>query len=664
MTGVELIVAALVAGATAGVTDTASDAVRDCYDGLKTPIARRLRSRKKAREALEAGEADPEKLKARISEDLAACGASSDEVILAVARRLLELRAGVATAAGPSTVYVEDNRGAAGTFNAPVAGTMSIHGPTGAFYGPVIMGSRAPAAWPRTVGVLPALADCFQHRALVDDLRNALAGSGGTAVLTAAHAGVLSGMGGVGKTQLAAHLAKELLDDGRIDLLIWVTATSRHAILERYAQAAVDIGAPGAEGRSVEHDAARFHAWLTTTNRRWLVVLDDLTEASHLKGLWPPATHAGRTVVTTRLRGAALAGSGRTTIPVGVFSAEEAEAYVRARLAGYPHLADDPAGVAEDLGYLPLALSQATAFIINEDVPCSEYRRRFADRRRRLDDLVPQPGELPDDYEHTVTASLHLSVEAADRTHPRGLALHLLRLASVLDPTGIPTGVFTTTAARRWLGGALTLPIDATTTAVSGTGDGADRELPIDREMVRTGLRVLHRFNLVTTDADAVRMHGLVQRTVRDQLSVAQAGAIAVAAADALLEVWPEVERDRTFCQILRSNVDSLYLHSHNTLLTSNAHKVLFRNINSRGAWGDFAGATKASEHLLKDTLRVLGPDHPATLITRHHLAYWRGMAGDPTRAITELEQLLTDRTRILGPDHPDTLNTRYALAF
>ena len=34
-------------------------------------------------------------------------------------------------------------------------------------------------------------------------------------------------------------------------------------------------------------------------------------------------------------------------------------------------------------------------------------------------------------------------------------------------------------------------------------------------------------------------------------------------------------------------------------------------------------------EQLLVDFLRVLGPDHPDTLTTRHNLVYWRGQAGD-----------------------------------
>jgi hypothetical protein len=52
---------------------------------------------------------------------------------------------------------------------------------------------------PRRVGVVPRLADCFQPRALVGDLADATA-EGGTAILTGTATRLLSGLGGVGKT--------------------------------------------------------------------------------------------------------------------------------------------------------------------------------------------------------------------------------------------------------------------------------------------------------------------------------------------------------------------------------------------------------------------------------------------------------------------------------
>jgi hypothetical protein len=46
------------------------------------------------------------------------------------------------------------------------------------------------------------------------------------------------------------------------------------------------------------------------------------------------------------------------------------------------------------------------------------------------------------------------------------------------------------------------------------------------------------------------------------------------------------------------------------------------------GRGGDAAGAAAATEKLLADCLRVLGPDHPRTLTVRSSLAGWRERAG------------------------------------
>ncbi|MFV2099447.1 tetratricopeptide repeat protein, partial [Micromonospora sp. LOL_014] len=65
-----------------------------------------------------------------------------------------------------------------------------------------------------------------------------------------------------------------------------------------------------------------------------------------------------------------------------------------------------------------------------------------------------------------------------------------------------------------------------------------------------------------------------------------------------------------------------------------------------RGEAGDAAGAVTAFEQLLADQLRVLGPDHPGTLTTRHNLALMRGKAGDAAGAVTAFDQVLADQLR------------------
>ncbi|MBL1069212.1 NB-ARC domain-containing protein, partial [Streptomyces sp. 7-21] len=262
---------------------------------------------------------------------------------------------------------------------------------------------------------------------------------------------LLVGMGGVGKSQLAARYARDVYEAGRVDVLLWVTAVSPEAVTDAYAHAAAQIlGADSTDPQA----AWRFRNWLElppgerqggpVAGARWLVVLDDVPDTSAVAGLWPPDVPHGRTVVTTRNQDASLL-SGRARVDVGLFSREQAVAYLTEKLArsGRVDEAGEVAGLAEDLGRLPLALAQVVPFMLNKGLDCAGYRRRLADRARTLTDVLPPQGGLPDQHSRTVAAAWDLSIELADEQSPKGLARPLLHLLSLLDPNGIPAPVLT-----------------------------------------------------------------------------------------------------------------------------------------------------------------------------------------------------------------------------
>jgi hypothetical protein len=116
MTGVELIVGALAAGASAGLTDATSAAINDAYAGLKARLGGRITDRD-AVAALDDVEVRPEGWQARLGDELARTGAAADEEILRAARHLLNL---IGTPAGGVSSTVSVNYGAVGAFNAPV----------------------------------------------------------------------------------------------------------------------------------------------------------------------------------------------------------------------------------------------------------------------------------------------------------------------------------------------------------------------------------------------------------------------------------------------------------------------------------------------------------------------------------------------------------------
>jgi hypothetical protein len=139
MTGVELIIAALVAGASAGTGDAAKAAVADAYQGLRNLLRDRLTGRGRAEEALDAVEVAPQTWTTDLASALADVQADRDETVLEAARRLLGHAdpAGSATGryridarharsvhVGNVTFNMPQNQGAAGTF----PGTVNIYG--------------------------------------------------------------------------------------------------------------------------------------------------------------------------------------------------------------------------------------------------------------------------------------------------------------------------------------------------------------------------------------------------------------------------------------------------------------------------------------------------------------------------------------------------------
>jgi predicted transcriptional regulator len=108
---------------------------------------------------------------------------------------------------------------------------------------------RTPPGRQVRVGAVPRAVGSFQDREVAAGLREA-AEQDGTVVLTQ----VLAGMGGVGKTQLAAAHARQAWREGA-GLMVWVNAASRDAIVAAYADAAHALRLPGAGSRPGGHGA-------------------------------------------------------------------------------------------------------------------------------------------------------------------------------------------------------------------------------------------------------------------------------------------------------------------------------------------------------------------------------------------------------------------------
>jgi DNA-binding SARP family transcriptional activator len=503
-------------------------------------------------------------------------------------------------------------------------------------------GAPAPSAgpWRLQVGSVPPAADGFQSRAAFPGpLELADSGAAGPPCW------ILSGLGGVGKTQITVDIARRLRDSGEAALLVWISAESRQAITGGYARALQEI--TGGPDPDAEAAARKFLDWLSATGHSWLIVLDNLADPGSVSELWPPETATGRVVVTTRRRDAALAGGRRRLIHVGPFTAAEARSYLAAKLASRPDLADGADQLAADLDYLPLALAQATAYLLDRELSCAGYRHRLA--ARRLADVLPESSSLPDDQRDSVAATWLLSVERANGLRPAGLARPVLELTSVLDPNGIPERVFTAAGATGYL--SATLP-----GAGAVTGDDS-----------RDALRCLQRLSMVTLQpADhgtVIRVHALVQRATRDHLTAAELARAVRACADALAGSWPAPGRQASLARSLLASAIALTAHDRGELCDGGTHPLLTRIGRSLGEAGSFRAADEHFGQLRATAAAILGAQHRDTLQAAQEQAYWRGMGGNPAGAAALGTELVADCSRALGPAHPDTLTARMYLA-
>ncbi|MGW4747446.1 tetratricopeptide repeat protein [Streptomyces sp. NPDC004290] len=467
-------------------------------------------------------------------------------------------------------------------------------------------------------------------------------------------------MGGVGKTQLAARFARSARAEGRAELLVWVSAVNRDAIELAYAQAARDVCAVTEEN---PHQAARmFIAWLQTTERFCLIVLDDVADPADVRGLWPPSRPQCQVVVTTRRRDSALRGQGRDFMEVGVFTERESVSYLVRKLDahGCRGRGDEILDLATDLGHLPLALAQAASYIADQGLRVPRYRELLADRRRVLSELVPDGGSLPDDHEEVLAAVWDLSVARADQLWPEGISRYLLALASVMNANGIPDAVLTSKPARSYLGICKYLMFEP-----EGPLDVQVPELSEDE--VLASLRSLHRLSLVSHSPyethGMVRVHPLVQRVARESVDEAHQEELAFFASLCILSSWSRDAEERDLRHVLCQNIDALSSSAFDSLWKVEAYEVLFHGADGHGHAGMYSTAISQWRTLWETATEILGRDHSDTLRCLRQLGFWQSRDRDFDNAFDTLMQAYSDLLRVEGPNDVETLIARSQLA-
>ena len=499
------------------------------------------------------------------------------------------------------------------------------------------------SSWPVRSGTVPPLASGYADRLeTAPDLAAALRPGAAVALVPdrAPGPGPAADPAGrdwrraSGKTQLAVALAESLWRSRKLDLLVWIEASSRASVLSGYAVATAAATGRG-QASSCESVAAQFLGWLGETSRSWLVVLDDLANPADLEGLWPTGP-AGRVLVTSA--DAAAIPRGMQVLPVGLFNSREAISHLMERLSANPGQRFGAIDLVSEMGLEPAALAQASAVIASSPMSCQNYREHFVRRRSQLTDSSGAPPPAG-------AVTWTLSWERADQFAPGGSVQSVLALAALLDGHGIPGTVLTAPAAVGYLTG----------------GDARAGSEP-----ARAALAALERVGLLTiapgTAPPTVLMSPVLQAALRAAMPDGMLDQATGVAADALLQAWPEAEPSGWPASGLRSCAAALRQIAGNRLWAGGCHPMLLRAGDSLDSARLTGPAVDHWRDLVATCDELLGPGHPHTILAGQRLAEALLAAGRPDDAVTWFQRLVDTQAVKLGPDHHDLIGARLRL--
>ncbi|MBF8184551.1 tetratricopeptide repeat protein [Nonomuraea sp. K274] len=237
----------------------------------------------------------------------------------------------------------------------------------------------------------PDVTDFTGRERIRQELRRYLCDASRNTVSIAA----VSGMGGIGKTALALHLAYEIraqFPGGQLYMDLHGTGTRTEPVdptevLSRFLRI---LGVGGDSIPPTLDERAELFRTLMS-DRRALIILDNATDAAHVMPVLPGSPSCA-VIITSRRSLGALAGAWH--VDLDVLSPSQATTLLE-RIVGKERLARDPAAARELpslCGYLPLALRIAGARLAaKRHWTTTTLVAHLSDERRRLDEFAYGP---------------------------------------------------------------------------------------------------------------------------------------------------------------------------------------------------------------------------------------------------------------------------------
>ncbi|KAF4215069.1 hypothetical protein CNMCM8980_008758 [Aspergillus fumigatiaffinis] len=463
----------------------------------------------------------------------------------------------------------------------------------------------------------------------------------------------ITGLGGVGKTQLVLELLYRTKEKHKHCLTIWIPATNGESLHQAYRDVARQLRIPGWEEEKADVKKLVQGHLSKDDAGQWLVVFDNaddidmwITKAGSKqeseqgsRGLvdYLPSSGQGSIIFTTRDRKTAAKLAHQNVVEIGEMDEVAATELLQKSLIN-PDLVNnrqDTAVLLGELTYLPLAIAQAAAYINENGITLGCYLSLLAEQEEEVIALLSEEFEDDGRYrdvKNPVATTWLISFEQIQQSNP--LAAQYLSFMSCVDPKEIPQSL---------------LP------------PGSSRKEETD------AIGTLYAYSFVSRrPADPVLdLHRLVHLATRNWLRK-----------ERKLAQWTErviVRLEEVFPDDNHKNrsVWRRYLpHARYALQADLVDKdwmcrieliwryglCLYRD----GQWGE---AEVAIIQVLDMTKRVLGPDHPSTLASMANLASTYNDQGRWNEAEKLGMQVMETSRTVLGAEHPDTLTSMAILA-
>ena len=441
----------------------------------------------------------------------------------------------------------------------------------------------------------------------------------------------ISGLGGIGKTQTAVEYAYRYRDEYKA--VLWVDADSTLSLKSGCSEIARQMPLRHDE-KDLDQAAAAVKYWLGT-HPDWLLILDNADDPAVLKPFLP-TDHEGHILITSRAQDFQHLGI-LDPVELGELPIEDATAFLLRR-CGREGADEAERGAARELAGeldgLPLALEQATAYIVATRATFQRYLESYRTRGlARLEARQPALGRYPKSVATTWAANFE-AVQADSEA-----AADVLRLSAFLAPDAIP--------------------FELLTRGVSQLGPALEAALSsADPLVVRDVLLALDRFSLVRVDGEreTFGIHRIVQEVLKLAMADALRRLCAERAVRAVNQAFPAVEYanwplcDRLLPQALAVvpwiERDRMEFAEAGRLLNQTAFYL-----HDRGQYAQAEPLLKQATEILRTALGEGHPDYAASL---------DGLAGlcCATGRYAEAEPLyrraLEVRRAALGEGHPD----------